>query len=345
MAPAEGPRAAVLRGMAALWPGVARGAEGEADVFGLQLHALTSRDVFRRAHIHFNVYGRPLHIECDDPPSIMHWTYPFPIVLNGARNIYTVHDLIPLTHAQMTSIDGDRHRRVLNAILPYASGVAAVSQAAAEIIRGGLGLAPEFVTNLGQAVDIDDEPSAPLPHGLVAGGYFLYCGAVEPRKNLIATVEAFGASGATRPLVVAGPDGWCAKEINAVIERHANVVRMPWVERPILASMMRQARAVLFCTLEEGFGLPVAEALALGVPVIASDLPSIREVGAGAPLYIDPNARSEIAAAILAVDTNDELRLRLASLGAAQAARFSRETYAQRLIEYYRRLIEAKAYA
>jgi glycosyltransferase involved in cell wall biosynthesis len=127
--------------------------------------------------------------------------------------------------------------------------------------------------------------------------YFVALGTIEPRKNhllLLNIWRQFAAGmGATAPrLVLVGRRGWENENVLDMLERCQAIdglVRetgqLPDRE---VASLLRGARALLFPSFAEGFGLPLAEALALGVPAIASDLAALREVGGGAPDFIDP---------------------------------------------------------
>jgi glycosyltransferase involved in cell wall biosynthesis len=139
--------------------------------------------------------------------------------------------------------------------------------------------------------------------------YFVVLGTIEPRKNHLLLlqvwrrfVETLGPDRAPR-LVIVGRRGWENQTVFNLLNRSAafaGVVqeagRLP---DTALRRLVGGARAVLMPSFAEGFGLPVAEALALGVPVIASDLPALREAGGEAPDYIDPLDGLAWAAAIL----------------------------------------------
>ena len=115
------------------------------------------------------------------------------------------------------------------------------------------------------------------------------------------------------------------------------VWRAPWLERPALLELMRGARALLFATLAEGFGRPILEAMALGVPVLTSEGGATEEIAGGAALLADPLDTACLAAAIARLDRDAELRARLASAGRRRAASFAGEPM-RRLAEVYARL-------
>ncbi len=106
----------------------------------------------------------------------------------------------------------------------------------------------------------------------------------------------------------------------------------------LLVNLIRGARAVLFPSLYEGFGLPALEAMLLGTPVVTSNTASMPEVVGDAALTVDPYDVSALVRAIQAVDGDAELRARLAAAGPRRAAQFSPERYAARLEALYARL-------
>ena len=106
----------------------------------------------------------------------------------------------------------------------------------------------------------------------------------------------------------------------------------------MLMTLVRGARAVLFPSLYEGFGLPVLEAMSLGTPVITSKTSSLLEVAGSAALLVDPYDVGALREAILAVDAKTEPRARLSAAGLKQAALFSEAAYQGRLKDLYARL-------
>ena len=109
-----------------------------------------------------------------------------------------------------------------------------------------------------------------------------------------------------------------------------------WVDDAELADLRSRARAMAFPTLAEGFGLPILEAMAEGLPVIASDLPVLREVGGDAALWFDPLDLHSIADALRTVATRPEVLPGMAAAGIEQARQFSWERVAQETLEVFR---------
>lgn len=218
----------------------------------------------------------------------------------GLRPVYLIHDLIPVTHAAHCRPHAvARHRSRVIGALRHGAGIVVSSQAVAQDLK-------DFARR--QRLDVPPLLVAPIAGARLpahaqdgaAGqvGYFLCVGTIESRKNHALLLEIWhrlrtqlgkaaprlvivGQWGSgvehLRPLL--GPDGPLADHVT-LIER---------CDDDALGAMMADARAILMPTLAEGYGLPMAEALAMGVPVIASDLPCFREVGQGIPTLLNPH--------------------------------------------------------
>lgn len=302
--------------------------------------AWLSSDLFRIAHVHFGMWRRVLNLHMADPPAVMHWTYPLPLHLPGVPNVVTIHDLIPLLAPGLTDIAAARMERLLHATISKAACVVTVSETVrADIVRR-LGVAPDRVVNLYQAVDLC-EPVHDLPVPCPPGS-FLCVGSIERRKNIGRLIAAHGRSGSRRMLVLIGPDGDQAAAELAALSTHPRpdrVLRLPWIARPALVLAMRCARALVFPSLAEGFGLPIAEAMTLGIPVITSRGGATEEIAGGAALLVDPLDIGELADAIASLDHDDGLCARLATAGRVRARLFSVEAYGERLDRFYHQVL------
>jgi glycosyltransferase involved in cell wall biosynthesis len=294
-----------------------------------------ARDIFREAHIHFSLHGRLLTLTAPGPPGVMHWTYPVPLRIDGWRNIYTVHDAIPLNPTLTSPVNPGRHRRLLDRILERADRIVTVSEAAKAEIVFRLGCAAALVVNCSQAVDVTAPSPGPLPASLGAGEYFVFTGMIEERKNLERLIAAHRLAGTARPLVLVGPDGLGAERIMQAAGHDGAVLRLPFQARDTLLGILANARALLFPSLGEGFGLPVIEAMALGVPVMTSAGGALEEVAERAALLIDPYDVEEMARSIALLDRDVSLRRTLVAAGIARAALFTPPFYANRLLELY----------
>jgi glycosyltransferase involved in cell wall biosynthesis len=225
------------------------------------------------------------------------------------RPVYFVHDLIPLTHPQFCRTGEDqRHERRMRAVLETASGIIANSQATLDDLgrfasEQKLAVPPMLAAWLGGTRFSElPKPEKAEP------ATFLVLGTIEGRKNHMLLLDIWRRlakrMGEQAPrLVVVGQRGWQAQEVFAALDGDPQLrARVSEVNRCAddrLAELFASARALLFPSKAEGFGLPLVEALSAGLPVIASDLPVFREIGCGIPLLLDPDDSAAWEAAIL----------------------------------------------
>jgi glycosyltransferase involved in cell wall biosynthesis len=313
----------------------------------------TTHGLFGRAERYFRRTRRLMPLRLPDPPAIMHWTYPLPIRMVGAKNLYTFHDLVPLRLPYATLDRKRAYRRLMAAVAARADAIVTVSEASRGDLLTWLDVPPERIVNTYQALpDTIPATGGAEVFGLRPQGYFLYFGAVEPKKNVGRLLEAFLASDVSAPLVLVGARAWAAERelrlasggagggagglLSPYARRLARrVIRLDYLPRRLLMGLVRDARAVLFPSLYEGFGLPVLEAMRLGTPVLTSTTASLPEVAGHAALLVDPYDVSALAAGIVRLDRDDALRADLARRGPLQADLFSPARYQQRLSALY----------
>jgi glycosyltransferase involved in cell wall biosynthesis len=175
-------------------------------------------------------------------------------------------------------------------------------------------------------------------YGLGGGPYVLSVGTLQPRKNYVRLIRAFAS---LRPetlapetkLVVAGGRGWLYEDILAEAGKHGDRVHiLGFVDDADLPALYRNAALFAFPSLYEGFGLPVLEAMACGVPVVCSNASSLPEVAGDAALLVDPLDTDGLAEALARVLEDAGLRQGMVARGAAQAARFTWEQAAHELL-------------
>lgn len=317
----------------------------------------TSPLLFELAAARFHAFGRLTTVRMPNPPDIMHWTYPVPVRMAGSRNIYTLHDLVPLKLPHTTRDDKTYYRKLLTTILDTADHVATVSEASRDDIIAMLGADPRRVTNTYQSSPLPDaittsseaEDHAMIDSvfGLRPRDFFLFFGAADPKKNLGRIVDAYLASQTDRPLVVISSRDWgMAEAIGGLGEGGTvygrkpdqRIIQLGYLPRDLLFRLIRSARAVLFPSLYEGFGLPALEAIQLGTPVIGSNTSSVPEVVGAGGLLVDPYDTGAIAAAIRTIDRDDALVKRLSAAGLAHAPFFSDDAFAARMAGLYAKL-------
>lgn len=308
---------------------------------------LNSDNLFGRATHYFRVFGRFMHVRIPNPPAIMHWTYPIPVHLEGARNIYTVHDLVPLRMPYATLDHKPTHVKLLRTCIDRGDHILTVSDRSREDLFAFFPDADrDRVSNTYQAL-APTIPALDPAHitrllrdgfGLTPGGYFLFFGSIEPKKNVARLLQAFLASDLAIPLVIVTARGWQAGAEAALLDRAPDdrrIRRIEYVDADILATLIKGARAVTFPSLYEGFGLPVVEAMQAGTPVLTSREGSLPEVGGDAVLYVDAYDVASIAAGLMRLATDDALYADLQAQGPQQAERFSMPHYAEQLEAVY----------
>jgi alpha-1,3-rhamnosyl/mannosyltransferase len=169
--------------------------------------------------------------------------------------------------------------------------------------------------------------------------YLLFVGCIEPRKNVANLVRAYRRLPAPvrrdAPLVVAGPFGWADEEVRGML-RGEGVRYLGYVPEGDLPGLYGGAAALAYPSYYEGFGLPAAQAMAAGVPVIASNRSCLPEVVGDGGLLVDPTSVEELAEAMERVLTHPELARELAAAGRARAERFHWARCAGESLEFFR---------
>lgn len=259
--------------------------------------------------------------------------------------VLTIHDLAILRFPQFFR-PWFRHyaRLVLPRVARAADAVIAVSEATKADVVAAFGIPEGRVTVVPNGVD---PVFAPLPsqggraaevqrrYGL-AGDFVLTVGSVEPRKNLsrvIAAIERLRASPdcGDIALVHAGPAGWLMNGVTGA----RGVQFLGYVPKDDLAVLYGLARVCAYPSLYEGFGLPVAEAMASGCPVVTSNVSSLPEIAEDAAVLVDPGSVDEIAAGIAALWTDATRRRELSAKGRARASGFTWERTARETAAVY----------
>jgi glycosyltransferase involved in cell wall biosynthesis len=302
-------------------------------------NVLTGDNLFRAAQVRFGMFGRFTTLRADIPAGIMHWTYPVPLRMAGWVNIYTVHDVVPLDWPDLTPVNPARLRAILLQIAGNDDHVVTVSETSRARFLRHIDIDPARVVNCYQAIAPSGEPRDVSVPVLEPGSYFLFCGLTEPRKNIVRLIQAHAESGTSRPLVLAGPPtSRYDRQINAVINAamaSGQVRRLGYVSDNLMDLLQRNARALLFPSLGEGFGLPVIESMRHGTPVLTSGSGALAEIAGNAALLIDPTDVAAIANGIARLDRDPTLRDALTVAGRHRAERFSAGRFAARLRRVY----------
>ena len=256
--------------------------------------------------------------------------------LRVGKQVVTIHDLAPLDHPQwVKGRFGAWYRWLVPKLIRKVRHVIAVSEFTKERILAATGVGPKKITVVPNGVD---ERFAPKGHeevqhlrrslGIPSGRYILSLGTLAPRKNLPRLLQAWNAVQATLDediwLVVAGSTGERIIFPDMPLGSLPPRVRLTgYVSDDDLPSLYSGAIALVYPSLYEGFGLPVLEAMACGVPVITSNQSALADVAGQACILVDPHDCAAIADAIGRMVTDPVLRRELAQAGRPQAQPFT----------------------
>lgn len=264
--------------------------------------------------------------------------------------LLTVHDLSFVRHPEWFRWERSvYYRRGVEASVRKAAHVFSVSESTGRELVELLHVPADRITVTHNGVDPGMGPAADSAVAAARQRYglpercFIYLGTLEPRKNLATLVEAFDQLAASLPLdlVLAGRKGWKTGPILEAVRqaRHADRIHLPgFVPNEDLAAVLSAAEVFVYPSLYEGFGIPLADALACGVPAVTGNTTSLPEVAGDAALTVDASDPAALAEAMRRAVVDTDLRARLAARGPEQVARFTWDTTAAATLATYRRL-------
>ena len=276
----------------------------------------------------------------------------FPYRVPASRRVLTIQDLTLLLFPEWHP--ADRLAGMVPALVPSvraADHIITPSHATRRDLLELLPADPERVSVVPDGVSAIFAPvtagevAAQLaPLGLRPDTYLLFMGTIEPRKNLLRLLEAVErAAPEVGPLVLAGGRGWNDAGIRdalARLEAAGRVRSLGYVPDRLRPVLLTGARAFVYPSLYEGFGLPPLEAMACGTPVVASNVSSLPEVVGDAALLVDPEDVPAIAAAMERIWRDQTLRADLRRRGLARARDFTWDRTARLTLEVYRRVLD-----
>lgn len=275
-----------------------------------------------------------------DAPPVDRWLPPFDLFFaphflvpagRFPRLVVTIHDIIFLNHPEwFTSGDVAYFGQQFRSTLKRADHFITISAATkTDLIEQGVAAENITVTPLG----VDYRPPSPAERQQARNRYhlpdryLLYLGTLEPRKNLVRLVNAYRRLTEKRadlpPLILAGRRGWIGSGFDATLAATPNVRLTGTFTRADRSVLLAGAEALLFPSLAEGFGLPVLEGMAAGVPVLTSNTSSLPEVAGEAALLVDPYDEEAMAAGIERLLEDNDLRRQLIAAGRVRAKKFT----------------------
>jgi glycosyltransferase involved in cell wall biosynthesis len=271
--------------------------------------------------------------------------------------IVTIHDLSPLRYPEAHP---PQRVREFNERLPRAIAKAAHIIVDAESVRAEvmqtfgvsadrihaihLGVAPHFHPR-----NAEETFAVRQHYQLEHGRYVLAVGTLEPRKNLIQAIDAYAglpeAIRRTTPLVIAGMRGWLVSELETrlrQLEARGEVRWLGFVSNEALPSLYSGATMLVYPSLYEGFGLPVLEAMASGIPVVTSNRSSLPEVAGGVGVLVDPEDTEGLRSAMGRLIENKQEARRLGQLGIVRAGQFTWKDCAKKTIAIYQKAAQIR---
>ncbi|MDP2726576.1 MAG: glycosyltransferase family 1 protein [Dehalococcoidia bacterium] len=312
----------------------------------------------RLSHVVWHRLGLPLAVDIfTGQMDIFHSPdYLLPPVRRGAR-VLTVHDLTFLVVPQYAEPKLARYlARALPNSIQQATLVLADSENTRQDLISLLRVPPEKVAVLYAGIDPSFVPVTDTAHlakvrakyGL-DGPFILNVGTLEPRKNLEGLLRAYALLREERNLphrlVLAGGKGWLYEGLFRIAEEQKlgeAVSFLGYVSDEDLPALLSLADVFVYPSFYEGFGLPPLEAMACGTPVVASRAPCLPEILGEAALFIDPTDHQDLAATILRVLEDSDLRQVLLARGRAQAAKYTWTASAEKALHLYRQAVDLK---
>jgi glycosyltransferase involved in cell wall biosynthesis len=263
--------------------------------------------------------------------------------------VATLHDAVAIAHPEWVRRGTWLRVLLTRTIAGWAQRVICVSRTSATDVMSAFRVPDRIVRVVYPGVDecffrdADTNDASPALSAELGRGYFLFVGTLQPRKNLARVIAAHRSLGRAERtehrLVVVGRYGWGCEEIRRELAEYCREGFATWlggVAHESMPALYRQALALVFPSLYEGFGLPVLEAFAMRTPVIASTAGALPEVAGGAALLVNPFDVGEIAAAMRCIARGESQVTANVEAGAKRAKAFPWHQTGRQTLEVYR---------
>ena len=251
----------------------------------------------------------------------------------------TIHDMTCWLMPELHPAANLRAERTFADLLKRAARLIAVSESTKNDAVRVLGLIPEKIAVIHSGIAdsfFDADPGDVRRRYSLPRPFVLALGTIEPRKNIDALLDAFEALPpdlrAEFDLVVAGPMGWASGKTAARLQKYRYLGYVP--ERD-LVPLTSAAAVFAYPSLYEGFGFPVVQAMAAGVPVVTSNVSSLPEIAGDAALLVDPRSLAELRDALVRLLESPDLRAACAARGRRRAERFRWPECAARSLRFF----------
>ncbi|MEO5924568.1 MAG: glycosyltransferase family 1 protein [Bryobacteraceae bacterium] len=283
-----------------------------------------------RDHLPANAHRRLLH---SAPRADIFHALNQRVDYKGPRTVTTFHDLFVMTGEYSSPEFRERFTAQAREAAERSDRIIAVSQFTAGQVETLLGVEPSRIDVVPHGVD------TPPPSRQRREKVVLFVGAIQKRKNVARLVQAFESMPRGWTLILAGAaDGYgAAAELEAVSasSRRDDIQVAGYVTREELEILYARAAIFAFPSLDEGFGMPVLEAMARGVAVVTSNCSAMPEVAGDAALLVDPQDKEDIADALMRLAVEDELRATLVERGRVHVAQFTWDRAVRETWEVY----------
>jgi glycosyltransferase involved in cell wall biosynthesis len=255
------------------------------------------------------------------------------------RVVSTFHDLFVMTGEYSSPEFRTRFTKQAKSAAAKSDLIITVSSFTADQVCSLLNVEKSRIRVIPHGVDLPSRSDESLREDLI-----LFVGALQTRKNIHRLVEAFERLHGQWRLVLAGaPSGYGGAEIVERIERspaRSRIQLTGYLAPQQLDDLYRRARIFAFATLDEGFGIPVLEAMAHGIPVITSNRSALPEVAGTAALLVDPYSVDELQRALSRLVSSSALRAEMAQRGHTRAAQFPWTTTVSSTYQIYREILK-----